>query len=116
EAVGEKVSELGERLKTLDKELRSLRQEQINHRVDEILASEAEKVGDTLCIIKKLDANVFPKDTHQVFMDSLSGKLKNGVAFFTHVDDGTLSLMAVVGAEARGKVKAGDLMKQLSEV
>src|SRR5690606_34326374 len=116
DAIGDKVNEMNERLKALDKDLKVLRQEQINNRVEQMLTSETEKVGDTLCIVKKLDSNVFPKDTHQLLMDSLSGKLKNGVAFFTQVEDGTLSLLAVVGTDARGKLKAGDLMKELSEV
>jgi alanyl-tRNA synthetase len=116
DALGEKLNEMGERLKTMDRELKVLRQDQINSRVEQMLAVEAERVGGTLCIVKKLETSVFPKDTHQLLLDSLAGKLKDGVAFFTHVEDGALSLLAVVGNAARGKVKAGDLMKELSEV
>jgi alanyl-tRNA synthetase len=116
EAVQDKIHELGEKLKVYDKELKALRQEQINNHVEEMLSSTAEKIAGTLCIVKKIDASIFPKETHQLLMDSLAGKLKNGVAFLTHVEDGALSLLAVVGQDAKAKVKAGDLMKELSEV
>ena len=67
-------------------------------------------------IVLKLDAAVFPRSTHQQLLDSIASKLNNGVAFFTQVEAGTLSLMAAVGSEARNRVKAGDVIKELSIV
>ena len=111
-----KVGELTEKLRGYDKELKAIRLEQVNHRVDALIAQDAKSVGGTRCLVKKIDAAAFPRDTHQVLLDSLASKLGNGVAFLTQVEDGNLSLMAAVGAETRGKIKAGDLIKELSKL
>ena len=73
-------------------------------------------MGGVSCVVKKLDSNAFPKALHQVLLDSLAAKLNNGVAVMTHVEDGTLSLLAAVGDQARGRVKAGDLIKELCKI
>lgn len=111
-----KVLELAERLKTYEKELKTIKQEQINLRIDEMLTRDATAVNGVRYIVKKLDATQFPKAVHQTVLDSMAGKLGRGVAFFTQVEDGTLSLMAAVGADLREKVKAGDLVKELSQL
>ena len=111
-----KVGELSERLKAFEKELKTLRQEQINLRLQEMLEHEPREAGGGRYLVKKLDAAVFPRSTHQTVLDTLAEKLGSGVAVLTQVEDGTLSLLAAVGRDVRGKVKAGDLMKELSQV
>ena len=111
-----KVGELSERLRSYDKELKAIRLEQVNHRVDALMAQDTKSIGGTRFLVKKIDAAAFPRDSHQVLLDSLASKLGNGVAFLTQVEDGNLALMAAVGAEARGKIKAGDLIKELSKL
>jgi alanyl-tRNA synthetase len=111
-----KIQEMSEKLRSYDKELKSIRLEQVNQRVDHMLRQDTISLGSGHIVIKKLDASIFAKETHQVVLDSLAAKLGNGVAVLTHVDDGTLSILVAVGAEARSRLKAGDLIKDLCKV
>ncbi len=111
-----KVEASQEQLKTYEKELKQLRQEQIDLRIKDLLETGATVVNGITCIVKKIDAAQFPKSSHQSLLDGLAARLNNGVAFLTQVEDGTLSLLAAVGTPARGKIKAGDLVKELSVV
>jgi alanyl-tRNA synthetase len=114
DVVLDKVAEIAERNKALEKELKAVRQEQVNVYAAQMISSGTDVAGVN-CIIQKLDAQKFPKATHQVLLDSLAGKLGMGVAFLTHVEGENLSLLAAVGEGARSKVKAGDLVKELSK-
>ena len=109
-----KVLELAERLKDCDKELRALKQEQLNLRIDALVERAQPTASGLRHIVLKLDTASFPRSAHQQLLDGVASKLSNGVAFFTQVEDGTLSLLAAVGSEARGRIKAGDLIKELS--
>lgn len=111
-----KLEATQEQLKSYEKELKQLRLEQIDLRIKDLLESGATVVNGITCIIKKIDAAQFPKATHQNLLDGLAAKLNNGVAFLTQVEDGQLSLLAAVGTPARGKIKAGDLVKELSVI
>ena len=111
-----KVLELTERLKEYDKELRALKQEQLNLRIDAMLEHAQPTPSGLRQIVRKLDAASFPRSAHQQLLDSVASKLGNGVAFFTQVEEGTLSLLAAVGSEARSRIKAGDLIKELSVI
>lgn len=111
-----KVTDLSDRLREADKEIKSYRQEQINIRIDTLLREDAPTINHVRCIVKKLDSEQFPKSSHQALLDTVAGKLGKGMAFFTQVEDGTLSLLAAVGADIRATVKAGDLIKELSQI
>lgn len=114
EELAARVEELGEKAKAYERELAKFKQEQVNIKVDEMLAKDVQDVGGVRVIVKKLDGSVFPKATHTAMMDRLAGKLEQGVAFLTQVEDGQLSMLAIVGAGVKGRVKAGDLVKELS--
>lgn len=116
DGIEHKVDELAKKVSELDKEIKSLKTEQINTLVGEMIARSSTQIGGVSCIVKKLDTHQVPKALHQVLLDSFAAKLNNGVAVMTHVEDGTLSLLAAVGDQARAKVKAGDLIKELSKV
>jgi alanyl-tRNA synthetase len=111
-----KIGELNERLKEYEKELKVFRQDQVNVRTQQLIDQDAKLVGGVRCLVKRLDAAQFPKATHQPLLDSLAGKLGNGVAVLTQVEDGQLSILAAVGETLRAKVKAGDIVKDLSVV
>ena len=112
----QKILEISEKLRAYDKELKSIRLEQVNQRVDQMLNEDSKALGSGRVIIKKLDSAIFPKETHQAVLDGLAAKLGNGVAVLTHVDEGNLSMLAAVGVEARSKTKAGDIIKDLCKV
>lgn len=116
EGLEQRVEELSKKVSELDKEIKSLKTEQINVQVSEMISTGSTTIGGVSCVVKKLNATEFPKALHQVLLDSLAAKLNNGVAVMTHVEDGTLSLLAAVGDQARARVKAGDLIKELCKV
>jgi len=111
-----KVDDLAKKVGELDKEIKSLKTEQINIQVNDMITKHSITMGGVSCVIKKIDTNVFPRELHQVLLDSLAAKLNNGVAVMTQVEDGTLSLLAAVGNQARTRVKAGDLIKELCKI
>ncbi len=96
------------------KRVAALEQENVTAKVDSLLAKAKTSKSGAKNLITKIDATQFPKSTHGVLLDTLAGKLGNGVAFLTQVEGDTLSLLAAVGPDARAKVKAGDLIKELS--
>ena len=102
-------------MKELERELRGLRQEQINLRVDALMGREAKEVNGTTCLVARLDAAMYPKKSLQILLESVAGKLDQGLAVFTHVEEGTLSILAAVGRSAQKTIKAGDLVKELSQ-
>jgi alanyl-tRNA synthetase len=114
--LGAKVEDLSKKLKAFEKELDAIRLERLNGLVQQMIDSDAKAVGGSKCLVRKLDATAFPKSLHQSLLDTLAAKLGNGVAVLTQVEDGTLSILAAVGPEARAKVKAGDLVKELSQI
>ena len=116
EELESKVSDLSERLREAEKEIKAYRQEQINARIDALLLEDAPIINHVRCIVKRLDPQLFPKSSHQTLLDGMAGKLGRGMAFFTQVEDGTLSLLAAVGVDIRASVKAGDLIKELSHI
>lgn len=116
EGLEQRVDELAKRVSDLDKEIKSLKTEQINSQVNELIARSSVTISGVVCVVKKLGASEFPKALHQVLLDSLAAKLNNGVAIMTQVEDGTLSILAAVGDQARARIKAGDVIKELSKV
>jgi alanyl-tRNA synthetase len=116
EELESKVSDLSERLREAEKEIKAYRQEQINARIDALLLEDAPIINHVRCIVNRLDPQLFPKSSHQTLLDGMAGKLGRGMAFFTQVEDGTLSLLAAVGVDIRASVKAGDLIKELSHI
>ena len=111
-----KVTDLSDRLKESEKEMKSFRQEQINARIDALLREDATLIHGVRCIVKKLDAAHFPRSAHQSVLDAVASKLGRGLAFFTQVEEGNLSLLAAVGPDLRNKVSAGDIIKELSQI
>jgi alanyl-tRNA synthetase len=108
-----KVNDMAEKLKSYEKELTKFKTEQINLKIDEMLTRDVKEQGGVRCIVKKIDAAVFPRAALQTLLDSLAAKLGNGVAVLTQVEDGQLMILAAVGDGARAKMKAGDLVKEL---
>jgi alanyl-tRNA synthetase len=111
----QKIGELTTKVKTSEKEIRDLRQEQINTSVDNFIRVKVKDVKGTKVIIEHLDEARFPRQTHQMILESLAGKLGNGVALLTWTDAENLSILSAVGKDAQAKVKAGDLVKELAK-
>ena len=116
EALNERVSSMNSKLKALDKELASYRAKEARKNIDEFISKHSQQVGDFTSIVGKLDSNTFPKDGLQELTDSLAERFKNQLAVLSHVDEGQLAIIAVVGKELLPRIKAGDLVKELSQI
>ena len=112
----EKAAETVARVRALEKELQELRQAQARLQAKELLAAQGKQVGGTTVLVAKLDPKLHPKESLAALQDGLASHLHNAVAVLTHVSDGSLSIMALAGKEAQGKVKAGDLIKAVGPV
>lgn len=111
-----KIEDLSKRLKSQEKDLETIRLERLNSLVNDMLVNESELINGRRCLIRKVDVTKFPKNLHQNLLDALAGKLGNGVAVLTQVEDDNLSILVAVGVEARSKFKAGDIVKELSQI
>ena len=111
-----KVQQLAERAKSLEKRLLSVQLAKIDGAVATMLERDSQEIEGRRCLIQKLDATDFPKATLQPLLESLAGRLESGVAILTQVEDGTLSILAASGSNAKKQLKAGDLVKLLAEV
>jgi len=110
----QKVAELAQRLRAAEKELQELRQQQAMQQAQVLTREKSKAAGGVRYLISKLDAS--DKDTQQAYIDALSSQLQDGVGIFTAVADGSLSIYAVAGKSVHGKVKAGDLIKELAPI
>lgn len=116
EELPEKIDELGKKLKAAERELETFRAERLSGSIDSLLKTSKKLGSGTTVLISKLTGADFPRATHQKLLETLQNKLGNGVAVLTHCEEDNLSILAAVGEGLKSKVKAGDLIKDLSSV
>jgi len=109
--VEDKVQQLIERSRKLEKELEQLKGKlAISQGTD--LASQAQEVGGVKVLAARLDGadSKALRDT----VDQLKNKLGTAVVVLAAVSDGKVSLVAGVTADATQKVKAGELVNSVA--
>ncbi|NRA45735.1 MAG: alanine--tRNA ligase [Oligoflexales bacterium] len=116
EAITERVSQMSTKLKALEKELAVFKAKETRKNIDDFISKHSQEIGDFTSIVGKLDSKLFPKESLQDLTDSLAERFKKQLAVLSHVDEGQLAIIAVVGKEALPRVKAGELVKELSQV
>ncbi len=110
----EKLGELSERVKQLEKEAGKWRQIQARQAAETLLAEKGRQVGDLTILVASLDKTACPKEMHSDLLDALAPSLQKGIAILTYADNGNLSIMALSGKEAQSRAKAGDIVKELA--
>ncbi len=109
--VDEKVAQLVERNRILEKEL-----EQLKGRLASVagsdLAGSAVEVSGVKVLAAELDS-VDPKSLRDT-MDQLKNKLGSAVIVLAAVKDGKVSLVAGVTADQTSRMKAGDLIREVA--
>ncbi|MEW7982603.1 MAG: alanine--tRNA ligase [gamma proteobacterium symbiont of Phacoides pectinatus] len=112
EGVGEKVAQLLERNRRLEKELEQLKNK-IASAAGSDLAATAVDVGG----VKVLAANLDGADSKSLrdTMDQLKNKLGSAVIVLAAVADGKVSLVAGVTKDRTAACKAGDLVRFVAE-
>jgi alanyl-tRNA synthetase len=107
EELTQRIAQVQEHVKALEKELSSLKSKLAANQGDELLSHAVDVNG-----IKVLAATLDGADsaTLRETMDKLKDKLKTAAIVLAAVKDGKVSLIAGVTADATAKVKAGELV------
>ena len=107
EDVDEKVRELVERSRRLEKEVQQLRSKLASGQGGD-LTSQAKEIGS----IKVLAAQIPGADAKSLrdAVDQLKGKLGSSVVVLASVNDGKIVLVAGVSTDLVGQLKAGDIV------
>ncbi|MBJ7379334.1 MAG: alanine--tRNA ligase [Polynucleobacter sp.] len=107
-----RVAQLQDSLKQLEREMQKANSKFAASQGDELAAKAIELKGLKVLAVQ-LDG-VDPKILRET-MDTLKDKLKSAVIVLASVQDGKVSLIAGVTADAISKVKAGDLVNFVAE-
>jgi alanyl-tRNA synthetase len=107
EELTQRISQVQDHVKALEKELAMLKSKLASSQGDELVNQALDVNG-----IKVLAATLEGADvaTLRETMDKLKSKLKTAAIVLASVNDGKVSLIAGVTADATGRVKAGELV------
>lgn len=108
----ESASKNVEKCNELEQEIKNLKDELVNYKIDEIL-KETQKINDINLIIKKL--NVDAKDLKS-YIDKAKTKMDNLVILLATVNDDKIGFACGVSKELIKKYKAGDIVKYVSKL
>ena len=110
--VANKVGQLTEHTKVLEKEIARLKSKLASHQGDELLSQAIDING-----VKMLTATIEGADANTLreTMDKLKDKLKSAVIVLASVNDGKVSLAAGVTTDLIAKIKAGDLVSFVAQ-
>ena len=107
EEITQRITQVQDQVRALEKELASLKSKMAAGQGDELVAQAVDVNG-----IKVLAATLAGADvaTLREVMDKMKDKLKTAAIVLAAVNDGKVSLIAGVTADATTKVKAGELV------
>jgi alanyl-tRNA synthetase len=107
-----RIAQVQEQVKMLEKELASLKAKMASGQGDDLLAQAVDIHG-----IKVLAATLEGADvpTLRGVMDKMKDKLKTAAIVLATVNDGKVSLIAGVTADATARVKAGELVNHVAQ-
>ena len=109
--VVEKIRQLGERQKKLERELEALKAKVASGATEDLGASAIE-VGGVKVLAARLEG--FDAKALRDAMDRLKQQLGDAVILLAGVQDGKAALVAGVNGAALGKVKAGELLSHVA--
>ncbi|MDR3483206.1 MAG: alanine--tRNA ligase [Burkholderiaceae bacterium] len=112
EELTQRIAQVQDHVKALEKELAAAKSKLAANQGDELLTQAVDIKG-----IKVLAATLEGADvaTLRETMDKLKDKLKTAAIVLATVNDGKVSLIAGVTADATGKVKAGELVNFVAQ-
>ena len=111
--VSEQLALQIERQKTLEKQLSQLKSQAASQAGDDLL-SQAKKLGEISYLLASI--NGADRKTLMETADQLKNKLGQGVVVLATEDEGTVALVAGVTKTLSGTIKAGDVIKKMTEV
>jgi alanyl-tRNA synthetase len=107
----ERVRRLLEQNRSMERELRRIRDKQQLAEVAD-LAKEAQDVGGVKVLATRRDG--LEPGSMRELIDAAKGKLKSGVAVLISVTDGKVSIAAGVTKDLSGRIHAGNLVKDMA--
>ena len=112
EELTQRIAQVQDYVKTLEKELATLKSKLAANQGDDLLSQAVDIKG-----IKVLAATLEGADvaTLRETMDKLKDKLKSAAIVLAAVNDGKVSLIAGVTADATARVKAGELVNFVAQ-
>jgi alanyl-tRNA synthetase len=112
EEITQRIAQVQDQVKSLEKELASIKARLASGQGDELLAQAVDMHG-----IKVLVATLDGADvaTLRQVMDKMKDKLKSAAIVLASVADGKVTLIAGVTADATAKVKAGELVNFVAQ-
>jgi len=112
EELSQRISQVQEYVKTLEKELAALKSKIASHQGDDLLTQAVEVKG-----VKVLAALLEGADVTALrsTIDKLKDKLKTAALILASVNEGKVTLIAGVTADTTSKVKAGELVNFVAQ-
>lgn len=110
--VSEKVKAALDKIRTLEKELQQLKEQQAAQESSS-MTKDAVSVNGVKLLVKQL-TNAEPKML-RTMVDDLKNQLSSGIIVFSTISDDKVSLIAGVTKDLTGKVKAGELVAFIAE-
>jgi alanyl-tRNA synthetase len=107
-----KVAQLAEHAKSLEKELARLKSKLASSQGDDLVSQATEIAGIKVLAVTLDGANA---ETLRETMDKLKDKLKSAAIVLASVNEGKVSLAAGVTADLTAKIKAGDLVNFVAQ-
>ncbi|HIH4848272.1 TPA: alanine--tRNA ligase [Morganella morganii] len=110
--VSEKVKAALDKIRTLEKELQQLKEQQAAQESSSMI-KDAVSVNGVKLLVKQL-TNAEPKML-RTMVDDLKNQLSSGIIVLSTISDDKVSLIAGVTKDLTGKVKAGELVAFIAE-
>jgi alanyl-tRNA synthetase len=107
-----KVAQLAEHAKSLEKELARLKSKLASSQGDDLVSQATEIAGIKVLAVTLDGANA---ETLRETMDKLKDKLKSAAIVLASINEGKISLAAGVTADLTAKIKAGDLVNFVAQ-
>ena len=108
-----RITQMGEQLRSLEKDAARLRGQLAQSRIDEVVAGGMRTIKGVKALALVLDG-ADPTVMRET-LDKVKDRMQSGVAVLATVNDGQVSLIAGVTKDLTGRVKAGDLVNHVAK-
>jgi alanyl-tRNA synthetase len=112
EEITQRIQQIQEQVKTLEKDLAAMKSKMASDQGDELLSQAVDIKGLKVLAVMLPDADA---STLRVVMDKMKDQLKSAAIVLAAVNEGKVSLIAGVTADATSKVKAGELVNFVAQ-
>ena len=112
EEITQRIQQIQEQVKALEKDLSAMKSKMASGQGDELLSQAVDIKGLKVLAVMLPDADA---STLRVVMDKMKDQLKSAAIVLAAVNEGKVSLIAGVTADATSKIKAGELVNFVAQ-